>query len=47
MGAEPSRNEESAETKHGGKDEKEEQEDGEVQQGDMDYEVADENEWIE
>lgn len=50
MEVEPSRKEESAEAKGEGKEEKvekEEREEGEVQQGDMDYEVADESEWIE
>lgn len=50
MDVEPSKKEESAEARHEEKEEKvekEEKEEGEVQQGDMDYEVADESEWIQ
>lgn len=47
MDVEPSRKEESAEVKQDEKQVKEEKEEGEVQQGEMDYEVADESEWIE
>lgn len=47
MDVDPSKKEESAEAKHEAKEEKEEKEEGEVHQGDMDYEVADESEWIE
>ena len=44
MDAEPSNAGDLVETRH---EEKEDKEEGEVQQGEMDYEVADENEWIE